>query len=765
MRPVPLPTPRPPARLRRRLSLLVSVAMVAACGLVAMVGAPAQAADTIYYVDAVAGLDTNTGRSEAQPWKSLNKVNSTTFGAGDRILLKAGSRWTGQLWPKGSGAAGSPVVIDSYGSGNKPRIDGAGAVGDAVRLFNQEYWTIRNIEVTNTVAPTSTPGANLRDLRGIHVSGDNSQTLDGFVIDAVYVHDVTGQVNWIGGSTADNAPGITFQTGWDASKKTGGIVIDTTVRDIAAPPTTPTIINDVVIQNSRIANTSFAGITVKQYTGSDPGAVATGWGTRANAGDPKFRPHTNVVIRDNHITQAGTAYGCNGIYLTDVRGGVIERNVVDRAGTSGIETYFADNVKIQFNEVFGTSKKAGGADSNGIDADKGTTAQVIQYNYVHHNGDGILLCQFAFGDVAVRYNVITSNTRYQIYLHSDVAANANIYNNTIYNDASGYLIYGYGSSLSSRYAITNNILYSTRANATLTTSPTITYHRNLYGGATLPVPAGDTVARVGDPRFVSAPIDAPSGTPTTGPALAAAHELRVATGSPAVDAGVTIGGNGGRDYAGNPLYNGAPDIGAFEQPGGTVPPDVTRHTFDALPTGNLASGTNGLAVSAAGGSVAVVEVPSASDKSVRLTRTTNSGSTSLSQTFATPLVGTVTVEADVMRQTAYVSGNDHFAIPYVRGADGLNAVSLAMTRNTIRAYSGSTLVTVGSYAPGRWYNLRMVISTASQTFDLYLDGVRVLDDSRFRNPLAGVAQIDFYANSSNYGSVVVDDIRTSVSAG
>ena len=259
-------------------------------------------------------------------------------------------------------------------------------------------------------------------------------------------------------------------------------------------------------------------------------------------------------------------------------------------------------------------------------------------------------------------------------------------------------------------------------------------------------------------------MNAPSGTPATGPALAAAHELQVSTGSPAVNAGITIAGNGGRDYAGNPLYNGAPDIGAFEQSGGTVPPEIMQHTFDALATGALANGTDGLTVSAAGGSVAVIAVPSASDKSVRLTRTTNSGSTSLSQAFATPLVGTVTVEANVMREAAYVSGNDYFAIPYVRGANGLNAVSLAMTKNVIQAYSGSTLVTVGSYTPGRWYNVRIVLSTASQTFDLYLDGVLVLDNSTFRNALAGVAQIDFYANSSNYGSVVIDDVKTSVSA-
>ena len=110
------------------------------------------------------------------------------------------------------------------------------------------------------------------------------------------------------------------------------------------------------------------------------------------------------------------------------------------------------------------------------------------------------------------------------------------------------------------------------------------------------------------------------------------------------------------------------------------------------------------------------------------------------------------------------SGNDFFAIPYIRNSSGLNAVSVAMTKNTIVAYSGGTLVTVGSYTPGRWYAVRVVISTATQTFDLYLDGALVLDNSAFRNPLTGVAQIDYYANSSNYGSVVIDDVAVTVTA-
>ena len=544
---------------RRLLSLALLVA-----GGVAVHASPAAAATGLsYYVDATAGSDSNAGTSSAAPWKSLAKLNGTTFHPGDQVLLKAGQVWSGQLWPKGSGAAGSPIVLSSYGSGARPRIDGASRVTSTVKLHNQQYWEIRGLEITNTAPATSTPGANLKDLRGIHISGDNGQTLNHLVVDGVYLHDVSGQVNWIGGDTAGNAPGVTFQTGWDNSKKTGGIVFDTTVTDIASPGSAPTILNDLVVQNSTISDTSFAGIVVKQYTGDTAGATATGWGSRSSASDTKFRPHTNVVIRNNYISQANTAYGCNGIYLTDVRGGLVTGNTVYRAGTSGIEAYYADGVTVQHNEIYQTSKKAGGADYNGIDADKATTNVLVQYNFVHDNGDGILLCEFAFGSVVVRYNVLKSNTRYPIYLHSDKAASAAVYNNTVYNDVSGYLTYGYGSSLTSTYAITNNIYHSTKANAVLTTSSTITYRNNLYSG-TLTIPAGDTGAKTGNPRFVNPTVSGPYGTPASGPQLTTGLAYAVSVGSPAIDTGATISDNGGVDYAGASLYNGAPDIGALE---------------------------------------------------------------------------------------------------------------------------------------------------------------------------------------------------------
>ena len=124
---------------------------------------PAVQSARTYYVDSVAGNDDQPGTAPANAWKSLAKVNATTFLPGDRILLKSGSLWKGQLWPKGSGVNGRPITVDMYGGGVKPVIQGDGLAEDAVLLKNQEYWVIQNLEITNT---GSTPGTR----RGVHLA-------------------------------------------------------------------------------------------------------------------------------------------------------------------------------------------------------------------------------------------------------------------------------------------------------------------------------------------------------------------------------------------------------------------------------------------------------------------------------------------------------------------------------------------------------------------------------------------------------------------
>jgi len=88
-----------------------------------------------YYVDATNGNDSNTGRSHAQAWKTLRKVNQTSFNPGDDVYLHCGKTWTGQaLAVNWSGSSSNPVIIGAYymagsekigvNSAGKPIIDG-----------------------------------------------------------------------------------------------------------------------------------------------------------------------------------------------------------------------------------------------------------------------------------------------------------------------------------------------------------------------------------------------------------------------------------------------------------------------------------------------------------------------------------------------------------------------------------------------------------------------------------------------------------------
>ena len=88
--------------------------------------AGAQAGETTYYVDAQNGDDNNDGKSEEKAFRSLDKVNEMTFLPGDRILLKKGCIWNGQLKPGGNGTEELPIIISSYGEGSRPVINGNG---------------------------------------------------------------------------------------------------------------------------------------------------------------------------------------------------------------------------------------------------------------------------------------------------------------------------------------------------------------------------------------------------------------------------------------------------------------------------------------------------------------------------------------------------------------------------------------------------------------------------------------------------------------
>ena len=81
-----------------------------------------------YYVSSSEGDDGNNGTSPETAWETLNKVNISSFFAGDTILFKKGDNWEGTLTIPSSGSSGNPIVFGSYSTGAKPQIYGSDTI-------------------------------------------------------------------------------------------------------------------------------------------------------------------------------------------------------------------------------------------------------------------------------------------------------------------------------------------------------------------------------------------------------------------------------------------------------------------------------------------------------------------------------------------------------------------------------------------------------------------------------------------------------------
>jgi len=78
---------------------------------------------TDYYISS-SGDDTNNGLSSSTPWKTITKVNSVTFSAGDNILFNRGDTWRESLIAN-SGSASGFITYGAYGTGPKPKLLGS----------------------------------------------------------------------------------------------------------------------------------------------------------------------------------------------------------------------------------------------------------------------------------------------------------------------------------------------------------------------------------------------------------------------------------------------------------------------------------------------------------------------------------------------------------------------------------------------------------------------------------------------------------------
>jgi len=507
----------------------------------------ALAANTTYYVDCLNGNDANNGTSTSTPWRTLGKVNGITFGAGDKILFKRGVTCSGMLNPKGSGTSSTAyITLDAYSTGTRPIISG-GANPAAIKLYNQQYWRIQNIETT---------GGNPF---GIWIGG-NTGTLNHFRITGVSAHDVGGT----------------------ATSKDNGLIM------VGPDWGSSAVFNDVIIDGATAYNTGeWNGIRIA-CKGSN--------GAASNA--------SPVIIRNSTAHDVGG----DGIVIFTCSNGTIENTVAYQTGKittaaygtpNSTWTWSCNNCTVQFNEAY--TAHSPGVDGGAYDIDWGDNNNTVQYNYGH---DVDSYCVSVFGadlsstNAVVRYNICSNNgldptesVKGDYFLttwNGGLINGVKIYNNTSYWNVNQPLFANWASLTGTNF-FKNNILYTTGWIFTDIRNATMPLNNNLYWSSA----AGATANNIwwswnntwylgfaayksgsgqdGSSQYADPKLNSPTyhgvGKPTT--------QFTLQAGSPAINAGANVGSMGSRDFFSNTIpQGGAYDIGAHES-GGAPSPTAT----------------------------------------------------------------------------------------------------------------------------------------------------------------------------------------------
>jgi len=129
-----------------------------------------------YYVDSYGGNDNNNGTSPSSPWRTIAKVNATSFSPGDHILFKRGDTWRELLAISSSGDSGNPIVMDAYGSGAPPTITGTDVVPQSAWSLcsncPKNVWKANVSTQPNLVTFDGTSGDAQTSVSALSASGD-----------------------------------------------------------------------------------------------------------------------------------------------------------------------------------------------------------------------------------------------------------------------------------------------------------------------------------------------------------------------------------------------------------------------------------------------------------------------------------------------------------------------------------------------------------------------------------------------------------------
>ncbi len=553
---------------------------------------------TNYYVDATTGNDLNHGTSTGAPWRTLSKVNAQTFLPGDSILFRKGESWTGTLMPQGSGTSGNPIVLGAYDTGVRPAINGDGSVNCTgepgatkyctILLNNQEYWIIRDLEVTN-FDPSEEGGQTIAQWEGDNESnyadmsnppkygGSNSKKCAIMVeannMGAVnQLHFINLEIHGVNGAISQ--------------KNNGGIFLRIFNYDSLNQGHLATYFEDLLIDSCHIHDVDRTGLSnISDYD------------DRTFTENNNWSPSLNFIVRNNNFERTGA----NALILRVAENPLIENNIFDHCSIketgNAAFVFNTDGALMQYNEAMHTRLNQGDHDSGGLDSDYKTKNTTIQYNYLHDNDYGMLVTggpyySNGFNDnTIVRYNIIENdgiavdeNEDSFSFKVSGNATNTKFHNNVIYIDGNKtyndiIFLKDWGGWPDASFFV-NNIFYNEGDSTTfdLGQSTRNTFSNNLYYGNQYRKKPIDDNEITGDPLL----NDVGNGE----------DGYKISTGSSAFTAGIKVFSLPPLDYYQNEILDGSPvDIGVHQLSGLSDPDTLTAIT-DAYVWGGSHEDTN-----------------------------------------------------------------------------------------------------------------------------------------------------------------------------
>jgi len=487
-----------------------------------------------YYVNQTGGSDANNGLSTGSAWKTMAKVNASSFLPGDSILFKKGETWRETLMVPSSGIAGRVITFGAYGSGDAPIIDGSDIVTGWTD-GTSNIWIATVTTKPNQVFFNGTRGTEAANRAG--VNGANKWWWDSNVLYAYSTSDAdmaftnpgieASKRDWCGAIIEKS---YIYVNGLDCRKSN-------TYGFAAQAWGNGTTVAGIKWDNVTVTNSGRDGFKLENGASANTDNIIIIRSTSSYNGGTGFLG-ANLKTGSNRITIENSTFHHNGQLVDTYAIGVWNQSVASN-------TYLT----VKNCEVYAQKRLI--SEGAGIQFDGNPTrGNIAEYNYVHDNEGGGIHSGYGGSDSnIVRYNLIVNNNNYGIAGYGGTNE-TKIYNNTIYGSVSpgGYSgIYLFTAGV---YSVKNNVVvgnynYGIDGNS----GTTITCTNNLFYGyltaATHNVTCTSSVTS--GPLFVST----------------VTRDFHLQAGSPAIDAGTGVGLT--RDFSGNIVpFGSAPDIGAYE---------------------------------------------------------------------------------------------------------------------------------------------------------------------------------------------------------